>query len=125
MKPAGHGVEIIGADSPSERPKRFRRAMRDPTPKGAPGRLGTVDGRYQLEVRSTKRHDPICRTPAGMTTAWHRGQAVLRLHDGGGRGQVGDRNEHMVKFHTRSFRGSHAPVRAKAQNAQLRKRPVA
>src|SRR5579884_1500786 len=103
MKSRGHSVEIIGADSPPERPQRVRRTVRDPTPERALAGLGMVDHGHQLEVGSTERHDPIGRAPTWMTPALDRGQAVPALENGGGCRQVTDRDEHMIELHTRSL----------------------
>ena len=97
---SGNSIEITRPRRPPERLTEPRIDAGDPAPERAPGGLGLVDDRDQLEIRCAKRHDPICGAPTGVAATNNGCEAVPRLDLRGGRIEIGDRDQYVVELQT-------------------------
>ena len=97
----GDLVEPFGANRPPEWQGSSGRRPRHPPPERASRRFGFVDDSDQLEVVLAERHDPVGSSPAWMTAALDRREAVPGLELPRGCGEIGDGDQDVVEVQSR------------------------
>jgi hypothetical protein len=102
-EPSSDFTEIVSANGPAEGLHDVPIRRGNPAPEVTGGGLIRVDDGEQLKIEITKRHEPVGRPPACVTTALHRRKAEPFLNLICGRRQVAYRNQYVVELQALSL----------------------